>query len=70
MLLLQNKSHPCELRNPPETAPEANLLKTLQFCYAFRAPLNTQSYAFKGLRPLPPTPKKNLEQLGLQASKL
>ena len=25
---------------------------------------------FKGLRPLPPTPEKNLEQLGLQALKL
>ena len=32
MLLLQNKSQPCDLLNPPETAPEANLLKNLQFC--------------------------------------
>ena len=31
MLLQQNKSHPCDLRKPPETAPEANLLRNLEF---------------------------------------
>ena len=34
------------------------------------APSSLGVGGFKGLRPLPPTPKKNLEQLGLQALKL